>query len=224
MSMDPDQIRARIEDTQDDLSQNVNALSDRVNPRRAAQHQVDRARGTWQKLRENVMGSASHARDASMHARDVGQARLSGASSSAGDRVQDMAHTAGDRVQGMSHAASDRAHDMGHRAQGHPLAAGLVAFGLGVLASSLLPASEPERRAAGQLKNKASEHSGDLKQQAMGAARQAQDNLREPAQQAAESVRSKASQSAGSLRDQAQSAGQDLRGQAQQRASDVRQH
>ncbi|MFK3981963.1 DUF3618 domain-containing protein [Micromonospora sp. NPDC050397] len=212
MSMDPDQIRARIEDTQDDLSQNINALSDRVNPRRAARHQVDRARGTWQKLRENVMGSASHARDASMHARDVGQARLSDASSAASDRMQ-----------GIGHAAGDRVHDMGQRAQGHPLAAGLVAFGLGVLASSLLPPSEPERRAAGQLRNKASEHSGDLKQQAMGAARQAQDNLREPAQQAAESVKSKAGQSAGNLRDQAQSAGQDLRGQAQQKANDVRQ-
>jgi hypothetical protein len=211
MSMDPNQIRASIEDTQDDLGRNVDALTDKVNPRRAAQQRVERARGTWQKVRENVMGTASdardasmHARDTAMHARDVSQSRLSDASSAAGERL----HTMGNKTQ--------------QQAQGHPLAAGLVAFGLGILASSLLPASPSERRMAGQLRNKASEHSGELKQQATGMARQAQDNLREPAQRAAESVKSKAGQSASALRDQTRSTGQDLRGQAQQRADEVR--
>ncbi|RKR90293.1 uncharacterized protein DUF3618 [Micromonospora pisi] len=212
MSTDQDRIRANIEQTQDDLGRNVDALGDRVNPRRVAQHQTERARGTWQKVKENVMGSTEqvrdaslHARDASMHARDVGQERLSG----------------------LSTAASERMHGMGQSAQqqtqGHPLAAGLVAFGLGILASSLLPTSQPERQMAGQLRHKASEHAGDLKQQAMGAARQTQDSLREPAQHAAESVKSKAGQGAGALRDQAQSTGQGLRGQAEKTAKDVRQ-
>jgi hypothetical protein len=232
--MDPDQIRASIEETQDDLGRNVNALTDKVNPRRAAQQRVNRARGIWQKIRDNVMGSATHARDnvmgsatharanvmggathardATMHARDTtlhaadaSQARLSGASSAAGERL----HTVGQQTQ--------------QQTQGHPLAAGLVAFGLGILASSLLPASPPERRMAGQFRNKASEHSDQLKQQATGVARQAQDNLREPAQRAAESVKSKAGQDAAALREQTRSTGQNLRGQAQQTANDVRQ-
>ncbi|MFI6757969.1 DUF3618 domain-containing protein [Micromonospora sp. NPDC050417] len=219
-SMDPAQIRASIEETQDDLGRNLDALSDRINPRRAARMQADRARGTFQKLKENVMGSASHARDASMHARDasmhardVGQARLSNAQ----DRMSAATSAAGDRMRGMGHEAQ-------HQAQGHPLAVGLVAFGLGVLASSLLPASQREQRLAGRLRDQASAHSDELKQQATGMARQAQENLRGPANEAVGAVRSKATGNAGALRDQARSTGEDLRGQAQQTAEDVRRH
>ncbi|RKR87380.1 uncharacterized protein DUF3618 [Micromonospora pisi] len=221
-SMDPAQIRASIEETQDDLGRNLDALSDKMNPRRAVRVRADRARGTWQKLKENIMGSASHARDASMHARDasmhgmdVGQARLSNAQDRMSAATSAATSAAGDRMRGMGHEAQQQA-------QGHPLAVGLVAFGLGVLASSLLPASQREQRLAGQLRDQASAHSDQLKQQATGVARQAQENLRGPASEAVGAVRSKATGNAGALRDQARSAGEDLRGQAQQTAQDVR--
>ena len=205
MSNEPNQIRREIEKTQDDLGNNVDELTDRLDPRRAVQHRKERARGAWQRMTENVMGSTSQARDAS-------GAKLSEASSAARQRL----HGAGERVHGMGEASRQQT-------QGHPLAAGLVAFGLGVLASSLFPASTAERRVGGQLKARASEHSGELKQQAADAARQARDNLREPTQQAANQVRSSAGQRAGQLREQTQATGQDVREQAQQAAHDVRQ-
>jgi hypothetical protein len=37
------------------------------------------------------------------------------------------------------------------KAQGNPLAAGVIAFGLGMLVSSLIPSSEKERQAVSQL-------------------------------------------------------------------------
>ena len=40
---------------------------------------------------------------------------------------------------------------MKRRAQGNPLAAGMIAFGLGMLVSSLIPSTEKEREAVSQL-------------------------------------------------------------------------
>lgn len=224
MSSDPRQIRANIEHTQDDLGGNVNALADRMNPRNMAHRQAGKVRGTWQRIRDNVMGSASHARENVMGA--ASQAREGAGHAREG--VQHARETSQARLSAASSSASDRMHTMGQQTrqqtEGHPLAAGLVAFGLGILASSLLPASQPERRMAGQLRNKVSEHSDELKQQATGMARQTQENLREPAQRAAESVRSKAGQQASGMRDQARSSAQELRGQAQETMGEVRRH
>lgn len=168
MSTDPSQIRANIERTQDDLGGNVNALGDRMNPRAAARRQAGKVRGTWQRIRDNVMGSASHAREDMMGA---GSQAREGAQH-AREGVRHASEASRDRISAASASAGDRMHTMGQQArqqtEGHPLAAGLVAFGLGVLASSLLPASQPERRMAGQLRNKVAEHSDELKQQATG--------------------------------------------------------
>ena len=40
---------------------------------------------------------------------------------------------------------------MKRKAQGNPLAAGMIAFGLGMLVSSLIPSTEKEREAVSQL-------------------------------------------------------------------------
>ncbi|MEE6257239.1 DUF3618 domain-containing protein [Plantactinospora sonchi] len=244
MSTDPSQIRAEIERTQDDLGDNVNALTDRMNPRSVARRQKEqvqgRARGTWQRIRDKVMGTSQHARESvmggSQHAKEsvmggTHHARESvmGGAQHAREGVQHARETSQARLSAASSMASDRMHQVGQstrqQTEGHPLAAGLVAFGLGVLASAMLPPSSPERRMAGQLRNKISEHSDQIdqiKQQATGVARQAQDNLREPAQQAAQSVRSKAGQEVSGMRDQARSSAQEVRGQAQEKAGEVR--
>ncbi|MEQ4300083.1 DUF3618 domain-containing protein [Plantactinospora sp. B6F1] len=218
MSTDPGSIRADADRTQDRLGENLNALSDRMNPRNAAQHQVGRARHAWQRARETVMGSAENARQ------DVGGAM---------SHVREGAHQARggmSRAREMSQAqissAGHRAQELGQQTrqlpEGHPLAAGLVAFGLGVLASALLPASPAERRMVGRVRDEIAEHSDQLKQQASGMARQTQQNLREPAQQAAEAVRSRAGQHAGEMREQARSSAEDLRGQSQETMGEVR--
>jgi hypothetical protein len=106
------------------------------------------------------------------------------------------------------------------RTEGSPLAAGLIAFGVGLLASSLIPPSQRERHLAAQAKHKAMQRSGDIKQQAGGTARQMQQNLREPALHAAQSVGSKAAQSASAVRDQGMSSAQQVRGQARESGQD----
>ena len=62
-SNDPDQLRREIERTRENLSQNVNALGEAVDPSAVAKRQVekvqDKVMGVGQGLKEKVMGSRS---------------------------------------------------------------------------------------------------------------------------------------------------------------------
>ena len=79
-SNDPDEIRAEIERTRADLSDNVNALADSVNPAHVAGRQVDKVKGAVFGVKDKVMGVRSRFR---VQARlgPVGRRRCAGASS-----------------------------------------------------------------------------------------------------------------------------------------------
>ena len=173
---DPDQIRREIEQTRSDLSDDVNALTDKVSPRRAVGRRVDRARGAFRDVRERVMGTASDAGD------------------SAASSVRETASTVGDK-------ASEIPQMLRERTEGSPLAAGLVAFGVGVVFSSLLPPTRREQCLAGQVREKVTEHGDELKQQATLIGQEVKENLREPAQEAVESVKSTATEAKDTIKE-----------------------
>ncbi|MET8231032.1 DUF3618 domain-containing protein [Micromonospora sp. NPDC005298] len=198
MSSDPDRIRREIETTRNELSSDVDALADKVNPRRIAGDSVGQARGALTRAKEKMMGSSNH----------LGQ--------EAGQR---MSHAAGS-VRGETRSLGQQSLE---QAQGNPLAAGIVAFGVGLLAASLIPASGRERQLAGRARTMVSEHSDELRQQASQVGHQVQDNLREPAQQAAQSVRSTAQQGMSAVRDQGRSAAGQVQGEAHVAADNLRQ-
>jgi gas vesicle protein len=102
------------------------------------------------------------------------------------------------------------------QAQGNPLAAGLIAFGVGWLVSSLLPASEKETQLASQAESAVREHKDQLVQPAKQVAQEMGEQLRPAAQQAVEEVKATAQDAAQTVKDEGQSAAQDVQGQAQQ--------
>ncbi|MGK5444542.1 DUF3618 domain-containing protein [Micromonospora sp. URMC 105] len=223
MSSDPDRIRHDIETTRADLSSDVDALTDKVNPRRIAaapvnraRGGVNRARGRWSRMVDTVMGNARHARDATAAQTDNMTHRLSDTAHQAAnvthrlsDTAQQGAATAGERARTLTHNSRERA-------EGNPLAAGLIAFGVGALASSLLRPSRRERELAERAKHELMEHSGQLKQQAGGLLHEVQDNLREPVQQASEQVRSTAARGAATVRDTGVEEAQHIRDDARE--------
>jgi len=221
MSNDPDRIRWEIENTRNELSSDVDALADKVNPRRIAGERVGQARGVLTRAREKVMG-------VQLDGHGAGQ-RMSHAAESTralGEQSREQ----------MSHAAvsvRDEARSLGQQsrqqAQGNPLAAGLIAFGAGLLVSSLIPPSRPERQWAGQARGMVSDHSdqlraqaGQLREQAGQVGHEMRDNLREPAQQAAQAVRSTAAGGASAVREQGRAATHQMQGQAHAAADDLR--
>jgi gas vesicle protein len=107
-------------------------------------------------------------------------------------------------VSGAAHGAvytvGDTAHDavQGAReqAQGNPLAAGLVAFGVGWLVSSLLPASETEKDAVRRTSEQAKQHAGPVVDQAKQSAQEVGDAMKGQAQEAVEQVKVQAQDAA----------------------------
>jgi uncharacterized protein DUF3618 len=198
---EPERIRREIEGTQRNLSTDVNALTEKVTPGRIVERRVGRMRTAFGTARDRVMGTATDT------------------ASTAGDKVGSVASAAGDKVNSAAGAVSDAPASIRRGTQGNPLAAGLIAFGAGWLVSSLLPASEPERRLAGQATDLAREHVAPAAQHA---AEELKENLREPVQQAADSVKSEAADAASTVKDEARSATGDVTDRAQEARENVR--
>ncbi|MCX6465362.1 MAG: DUF3618 domain-containing protein [Pseudonocardiales bacterium] len=205
---DPDQIRAEIERTQAELSRDVDAFTDKVSPGRIVERRVDRVRGAAGRWKDAVMGSSHDDRPAHAGVRDGAHhlaGAVSGAASGAATSVSDAAHDAPQAVR--------------RRTEGNPLAAGLIAFGAGMLVSALLPAARREQ----ELAERAKEHAGELGRPVAEAAKQAVSELREPAREAAESVRSTAEDAGRTVADEGRSTAQDVRSQAGDSVQAVRQ-
>jgi gas vesicle protein len=215
MSTDPDQIRREIDQTQRELSADVDALTEKVSPPRIMERRVRRTRVAMTNVREKIMGSTSDAyQTAGSTASGMGQA-VSDRASSARDTASDVASSAADTVRSAPETVR-------RQATGNPLAAGLIAFGAGWLLSSLLPASQPEQQVATQVKDFAAERGRPVAQQLGQAGQQAAQELRESAQQRAEVVKQTATDAASTVKDETQSAASDVKGQAQESAGRVR--
>ncbi|MDT0278128.1 DUF3618 domain-containing protein [Blastococcus goldschmidtiae] len=208
-SSDPEVIRRQIEDTRRELSYDVDALNEKVNPSRVVDRRVTAAKGRVSNLKDKVMGSA-HETTQQAH----------GMASNAAGSAQGAAHSAADSVQGAASSAAgavQQAPDQVMRqAQGNPLAAGLIAFGVGWLVSSLLPATQKEQQLARQAESAVRENKDMLMAPAKQAAQEIGEELKPAAQDAVESVKSTAQDAATTVKGEGQSAVQDVQGQAQQ--------
>ncbi|HEY0508484.1 MAG TPA: DUF3618 domain-containing protein [Blastococcus sp.] len=208
-SSDPDVIRRQIEDTRRELSYDVDALNEKVNPARVMDRRVTAAKGKMTNIKEKVMGSA-HDTTANAHGMASNAAgSVQGAASSAAGSVQGAASSAVDAVQG----APDT---IVRQTQGNPLAAGVIAFGVGWLVSSLLPATQKEQQLAQQAESAVREHKDALLEPAKQVAQDIGDQLKPAAQQAVDSVRSTAQDAASTVAEEGRSAAADVQGQAKQ--------
>ena len=191
-SDDPEVIRRDIESTRADLSRNVDALTEKVSPSRVVGRRVDRAKDAVGSVKDKVMGSSDNPYD-------------QGAMGDATHKASSMASSIGDTATSAPTIARQKT-------RGNPLAAGMIAFGVGWLASSLLPATEKEQEAASAVKDKASEHSDTLTAPIKEAAGNAKENLRAPAQDALQSVKGTATEATATVKDEAAAAKDDVTG------------
>ena len=61
MSTDPDQIRSEIDQTQRELSADVDALTDKLSPQRIVERRVRGTRTAMTNMKDRIMGSTSDA-------------------------------------------------------------------------------------------------------------------------------------------------------------------
>src|SRR5215203_4649922 len=209
VSNDPDEIRADIERTRAELSDNVDALADTANPKNIAKRQASRVKQAAVGVKEHIMGSSDDPYDSGR----VGEAKYA-----VQDRASDAKYALQDKASSVGDAVSNAPAQIKQRARGNPLAAGLIAFGAGLLISGLIPSSQREQEAVSTLQEKAE----PLKEKATEAAKEVASSLQEPAQQAAQSVKETAAEGVQTVKDEGSSAKQDVQGQVQDSAETVR--
>jgi gas vesicle protein len=209
MAQDPEQLERDIEETRRNLGQNVDALADKVSPTRAVERRVEGAKSWVSNTKDKIMGSGSDERPYGTGAYGDDYATSGGSLS---DRASGAASTVGDRVSGaassVSGTVSEAPQMLRQRTEGNPLAAGVIAFGVGWLASTLIPSSRVEQRAATQVKEKAEPLMDQAKEQVQQMASDVKDELQPKAQEAAQSLKDSASSAATSVQDQAKESGQ----------------
>jgi hypothetical protein len=132
----------------------------------------------------------------------------------------DAKSSTGDVMSNLGDNISATPGKVARQTQGSPLAAGLIAFGTGLLLSALIPASRPEAHAAAAIKDQAQ----PLVDQLTEAGKDAASNLQEPAQQALESVTSTASDAVDTVKDEGSTAVSDVKDQAQDAKTTVTHH
>ncbi|PFG30246.1 DUF3618 domain-containing protein [Paramicrobacterium agarici] len=178
---DPNAIRSNIEATRGELGRDVDALADKVSPSKAVHRQTDKMKGAVRRMSDKVMGTAS----------DVG------------DSVSETASDITDDVSELPHRAAKKA-------EGNPLAVGLIAFGVGWLASSLIPASSQEKEMGSAIKESAQ----PLVKEAKDAAKNVAEDLKEPASEAVDNVKQSAEEAAQEVKSEASSAASDVKDDA----------
>jgi hypothetical protein len=192
MGQSPEELRRDIELTRVGMSENLDAIGDRVSPGRIVDRRRNRMRNGVSSLRERVMGAPS----------------------AVGSTLSD--HTPS--VSGGGEALRSAPEAARSTAQGNPLLAGAVAFGAGFAAAAIFKGTETEARAATTLQEKAQ----PLKEEAQSVARGMASGLQEPAQQAAESLKETATSGAESVKEAAQSSAQQTKEAGQSAVKDVK--
>ena len=198
-SSDPDEIRAEIEETRARLSDDVDRLGESASPKNVARRQVDKAKDAAGSFKTSIT-------DAVMGKADDAQGGLSDARGALSDQAASAKQTLSE--------APARAKS---KTRGNPLAAGLIAFGAGLLISGLIPSSQKEQEAVGRLQDKAE----PLKEQASQAVSELAAGLKEPAQQAVESVKETATVGAENVKAEGSGAADDVRQQVQDSKENV---
>ncbi|MEV7606942.1 DUF3618 domain-containing protein [Paenarthrobacter sp. NPDC089322] len=181
MTQNPDALRAGIEETRRRLSTNVDAVADKVTPSHIVNRRVDRIKTAVFGARDDVQYRAGHA-----------------------------AHSAQDAVSGVVSDIGDAPQAITRKAQGSPIAAGLIAFGAGLLVSALIPPSDKEREAAQAVKEAAQ----PLTEELSHAAKEVAEHLKEPAQDAVQNVKESATEAAANVKDEGQAAAADVQDRA----------
>jgi gas vesicle protein len=199
MGKTAEELRSEIVQQRQDLSRDFEMIGDRVSPARIVERRTEAAKGRMRRMKDAVMGSAD----------DM--------ATSASDRTGAMRDSAGNAVGEVGGMVADAPHRLEDGTRGNPLAAGMVAFGLGMLAATVLPSSNKERQLTREVQPQL-EHAAqaamaagkDMAHEMQPAVQQAGADLGEAAKDAASEVQQKAQEHAGSATETVRASGQDL--------------
>jgi hypothetical protein len=122
MGTNTEELRREIEQTRHGLGDTLDAIGDRVSPSRVIARRKNRVSGAVRNARERVMGVGA-----------------------------DAGHAIGNTTESALQSVHDAPQAVRSQAQGSPMAAGAIAFGIGFIAAAAFPPSRAEQQMAGNL-------------------------------------------------------------------------
>lgn len=134
--------------------------------------------------------------------------KMKRAMNSMSERVMGSAESGQSTVSDAADQTSEMMHQAKAKAEGNPLAVGLIAFGAGLLAASLIPASEKEKSLAETAKQEAQ----PLMDQASESAKEVASHLKEPAQ----ATKDRASEAVDHVKEQGSNATSQVKGRTEE--------
>lgn len=137
--------------------------------------------------------------------------KVRGAFTSVREKIMGAVDDAGSSVGAAGESAADGLAAGKAKVEGNPLAVGLIAFGVGLLAATLVPASSSEKKLAATAREKAQ----PLIDEATDVAREMGANLKEPAQDAVAGVTQSATDAVDHLRDDVSTGKDEVTGSVQ---------
>jgi hypothetical protein len=167
MGQNAEELKEDIAQTRADLGRDLDALGDRVSPRRMMERRTNRAKRWMGDVRDRVMGTVT----AVPHA--------------AAGKMSEGASSAADAVSSGVHAVPDRA---AQATRGNPSMAGMVAFGLGFLAGIAITPSSTEE----QMVERLEPHLEPLKGELSSSAQEVAESMKESGKEVAEDLQSSA--------------------------------
>lgn len=196
MGESAEELRNQIDRTRDHMTTTVEAIEDRVMPSRIMERRRNRMSDAFGSFRDRVMGVPRRAAEAmpfTGHGNDH--------DTSPGFRG-DLGSRSGSEP-GMMERIEDQA-------ESNPFAAGVIAFGAGMLVASLMPPSSAERQVA----SRAREAMEPLSEPLQEAAHEVLDSAKEHGREAMEAVKEAGSSGGQAVMDTAKDRAQQVREQA----------
>lgn len=234
MSRRPEDVRRDIEQTRDELGETLEAIGDRVAPKKV----VGRVKGNVAEKVEGVRDRVSPARIARRSTDGIrdsvrnAKEAVMGSSESNGSRGRSVG-TSSRRSLGTGGAARGRAvppattdaGEQGGTEQGggerNPFVIGAVAFGGGLLLGAALKPTDSERKVALRartrlepMKQQALETGRSVAEDLKGVAQGGFDEVKQRALEAANQVKEEARSSAGEVKEEARSSGEEIKDEA----------
>jgi len=197
MGQTADDLRSDIEQRRENMSGTVDAIEDRVVPRRIIDRRKKAARGWLGSTRERVMGST----------RQIG------------GRVSETTGSMTSGAQHMAEEITDAPAQVMEQTRGAPLVAGGVAFGIGALLALVLPESEPEHRMAEKMAPQLAAATDAAKQ----AGTQTLETAKSSAQEAVGELKDVAKDHAQDVAGQAKTAAEEVKSSATSQSGEARQ-
>jgi Protein of unknown function (DUF3618) len=190
-----DQLRRDAEHQRDRMGDTLEAIGDRLSPERIVERRKAAVGQRFRSMKDAVMGSPDYDEF------DANSGGLRG-------RAEGMASSASDALQSATQQMQQAPQAIAAQARGNPLAAGLVAFGLGALFATVLPKTRTEQQLVDEARPQLESAAEELKEVGRAVASDAKERttsavaeVKAAGETATESVRDQARESAEQLRD-----------------------